>query len=102
MCNQSHPSRSIVGAIILALGIKDPLPVVGLVGSLGVGVHLDFQFTTAEETASNVEHLQVLLVDDQACEGADNRRGNAPVDQVARLGAEGGTVQRAHYDITHR
>merc|ERR1719493_163090 len=87
-------SSSVERAVVLALRVEDALPVVGLVSPLGVRVdeHLD---VTAEEAGANFEHREVLLLNDEAGEGADDRRRGAPVDELASGDLEGGAVERA-------
>mmetsp|Transcript_102531 Transcript_102531/g.267336 ORF Transcript_102531/g.267336 Transcript_102531/m.267336 type:complete len:256 (-) Transcript_102531:51-818(-) len=89
---------SVEGAVVLALRIQEALPIVRLVGLLGVGVdeHLD---VAAEEAAAHLEDSQVLPLDDEACERADDERGRAPIDELARGDLEGGAVQGADDDV---
>merc|ERR1712107_415814 len=76
-------TKSIVGAVVLALRVQDALPIVRLPSLLGVRVdeHLD---VPPEEAGAHVEDRQVLLLDGKARQGADDGWRGAPIDQLAR------------------
>merc|ERR1719401_921785 len=74
----SRPHRSVVGAVDLALGVQEPLPVVGLVGLLGVGVDRDLE-VPAEEALADVEDIDSLRAAHECPDdGADQRGRRAP------------------------
>mmetsp|Transcript_105928 Transcript_105928/g.279638 ORF Transcript_105928/g.279638 Transcript_105928/m.279638 type:complete len:268 (+) Transcript_105928:354-1157(+) len=96
----SRPHRagrcaSVVGAVVLALGVEDPLPVVRLIGLLRVRVHLHLD-VAAEEARARLEDRELLLLDHQASEGADDGRARAPVDELTVADLPRRAVQRAH------
>mmetsp|Transcript_21132 Transcript_21132/g.56539 ORF Transcript_21132/g.56539 Transcript_21132/m.56539 type:complete len:238 (+) Transcript_21132:83-796(+) len=96
----SRPHRagrcaSVVGAVVLALGVEDPLPVVRLVRLLRVSVHLHLD-VAAEEARARLEDRELLLLDHEASEGADDRRARAPIDELTVADLPRRAVQRAH------
>ena len=57
---------SVVGAVILALGVQQALPIVRLVGLLGVGVHQHLDLARAQEaTLAALKDQEILLVHNQ-------------------------------------
>merc|ERR1719436_1671173 len=99
LASGTRPS-SIVGTVVLALRVQDALPVVRLPRLLGVGVdqHLD---VAPEEGAAHIENGKVLLLDREAGEGADDRWGGAPIDELSGRHLEGGAMQRANNDVAN-
>mmetsp|Transcript_124800 Transcript_124800/g.186439 ORF Transcript_124800/g.186439 Transcript_124800/m.186439 type:complete len:220 (+) Transcript_124800:2-661(+) len=95
----SARQRSIESAIILALSVQDALPVVRFVCPFGVGVNENLDFTAAEEALPHIKHGKILLLNHQTCEGANDRRGRAPVNQLAGRCLERRSMQRANNDV---
>mmetsp|Transcript_3303 Transcript_3303/g.3795 ORF Transcript_3303/g.3795 Transcript_3303/m.3795 type:complete len:274 (+) Transcript_3303:152-973(+) len=97
------PTRSsIVSAIILALCIQQALPVVGLIGLLGVDVHQNFNLTASQETSlTGFKDQEVLLLHNQAGQRSDDGWGHAPINQLTVGHLEGRAVERANDHITN-
>ena len=65
----SSQNCSVVSAVILTLCIQQALPVVRLIGLLGVGVHQHLDLSrTQEATLATLENQEVLLVNDETCD----------------------------------
>ena len=93
---------SVVGAIVLALGIQQALPVVCLLGLLGVDVHKHLNLSrTQEATLSGLEDQEVLLLNNQTSERANDGWRDTPVNKFTVGHLEGRAVQRAHNHVTN-
>mmetsp|Transcript_23835 Transcript_23835/g.48982 ORF Transcript_23835/g.48982 Transcript_23835/m.48982 type:complete len:276 (-) Transcript_23835:715-1542(-) len=91
---------SIVGAVILTLGIEQALPVPGLVGLLGIGVHEHLDIAGSQQaTLAHLEDQEVLLLHDQSSQGANDRRRDAPIQELTCGHFERGAMQRADDDV---
>eukprot|EP00435_Cladocopium_sp_Y103_P026783 s946_g6.t1 len=92
--------RSVVGAIILALGIQQTLPVVCLIGLLGIGVHKHLNLTASQEASlTALKHQEVLLLHNQASQWSNDGRRDAPINKFAIGHFEGRSVKWAHNHV---
>ena len=69
-------------------------------GLLGVGVHKHLDIAGSQEaTLADLENQEVLLLHDEAGQGADDRRGHAPVEELTGGDLERRAMERTDDDV---